>query len=215
MAAALLLWPPAVAYASRGAGSLLITVGALQLLATCGALQLAWPAGAAGFYVGEMLGALRAALQEPHLSMLSCSEEFGEDAAWVVLQLLPLLQLAALGCWQLAAYAALRCALCMPHREAALRMAPRLRASAGYWLRLLWLQWPGLVLRGAMRLACEAEPWDDDDDAGAHSSLASATAANASAANVSLSPLPTPTPVANASLPTSAGSATLASLGQL
>ena len=66
-----------------------------QLLALLGMLRLEWPAGPAGLYVGETLAALRVFLQEPRLSLLSCAG-YGEVDAWVLLQLLPLMQAAAL-----------------------------------------------------------------------------------------------------------------------
>ena len=49
MTALVVLWPHAVAFVGRGAGSALVAVSALQLLALCGHLQLWWPSGAAGF----------------------------------------------------------------------------------------------------------------------------------------------------------------------
>ena len=37
-------------------------------------------------------------------------------------------------------------------------MEGRLRRTYGYWLKVVALQWPGMLYRAALRLRCEADP---------------------------------------------------------
>ena len=86
-----------------------------------------------------------------------------DSTAWLLFQLLPIMEGLALVAMQLMVFVILRTIARLPAAETRARMGDRLRRSYGYWLRVLALQWPGLVYRCMLRMRCEA-----DDDASAN-----------------------------------------------
>lgn len=155
----LVAWPHAAVWTFTHSGSARQLLRALQALALIGTLSLSWPSGPAGFRIAEILGGVRLFLQDPAISHFSCgtTARLG-SSTWSLIQMLPLLEAAALACMQFFVYLVLRCIVHLSREELHLRMAKRIRRTLGYWARVLSLQWPGLLYRCMQRIRCEADP---------------------------------------------------------
>ena len=166
LTALLVVWPHAAVCMHPRSGALHHFIQAVQVLALLGTMPLAWPSGPAGFYISEALGAARITLQDPAISHFGCDQGAAwqtDSLAWGALMALPLLEAVALLCLQLVVYAVLRTVARLPTAETHARMASRMRQTYGYWLRVLALQWPGLVYRCLLRFRCEADPSASSD----------------------------------------------------
>ena len=167
-------WPHAVAWLHVRTKAVMVVVQAGQALALLGTLSLPWPSGAAGFRVAETLGAARLLLQDPGLSSLGCDgvSPVG-SGAWVLMQLLPLIELSLLMLMNALVYCLLTYLVAQPADEVAVHLRGRLRWTVGYWIRVLVLQWPGLIYRAMLRVRCEADPLASGFGASASYSVAS------------------------------------------
>ena len=185
----LVAWPHAIVWLGARAGSLTLVVQAGQALALIGTFRVTWPSGPGGFRIAETLGGMRALLQDPDLTHLACDQDVAaggmstggptpDSTAWTLFQLLPFIEAACLLLMQFLVYLVVRTIARLPADDVAVRMAARLRRTYGYWLRVLMLQWPGLLYRCLMRIRCEADdaassysaivpsPWTDIEDVG-------------------------------------------------
>ncbi|KOO29597.1 hypothetical protein Ctob_006729 [Chrysochromulina tobinii] len=79
--------------------------------------------------------------------------------------LLPLLEAALLLVMQLGIYLTLSSITSLPAEVVVTRMTSRMRATHGYLVRVLLLQWPGLLHRAMMRVRCEARADEESDGA--------------------------------------------------
>ena len=159
-------WPHFVVWLGARASSLRLWVQAAQTLAVLGSLRLGWvDGGALGTGIAQTVGLLGVLLQDPRLTLWSCDAAVDPTTVWIALMLLPLLEAALLLVMQLGIYLMLISVAALRAEDVVTRMTFRMRAVVGYLVRVLLLQWPGLLHRAMMRVRCEARA--DAENAGA------------------------------------------------
>ena len=150
-------WPHLVVWLGARTSSLRLCVQAAQTLAVLGSLRLGWVDGSAlGSGIAQTVGLLGVLLQDPRLTLWSCDVTVDPTTVWTALMLLPLLEAALLLVMQLGIYLTLSSITSLPAEVVVTRMMSRMRATHGYLVRVLLLQWPGLLHRAMMRVRCEA-----------------------------------------------------------